>query len=30
MEQISRQVIFETRPDTQRRNPLTKRLLGLN
>ena len=30
MEQISRQVIFTTLPDTQRRKPLTERVLGLN
>ena len=30
MEQISRQVIFATTPDTRRRKPLTKRVLGLN
>ena len=30
MEQISRLVIFHTLPDTRRRKPLTKRVLGLN
>jgi len=30
MQQISRQVIFTTLPDTRRRKPLTKRVLGLN
>jgi hypothetical protein len=30
MEQISRLVIFRTLPDTHRRKPLTKRVLGLN
>jgi hypothetical protein len=30
MEQISRLVIFGTLPDTHRRKPLTKRVLGLN
>lgn len=30
MEQISRLVIFDTLPDTHRRKPLTKRVLGLN
>jgi hypothetical protein len=30
MEQISRLVIFRTLPDTRRRKPLTKRVLGLN
>ena len=30
MEQISRLVIFSTLPDTRRRKPLTKRVLGLN
>jgi hypothetical protein len=30
MEQISRRVIFRTLPDTRRRKPLTKRVLGLN
>jgi len=30
MEQISRLVIFGTLPDTRRRKPLTKRVLGLN
>jgi hypothetical protein len=29
MEQISRLVIFRTLPDTRRRKPLTKRVLGL-
>jgi hypothetical protein len=29
MEQISRLLIFATLPDTRRRNPLTKRVLGL-
>ena len=29
MEQISRFVIFHTLPDTRRRKPLTKRVLGL-
>jgi len=30
MEQISRLVIFGTLPDTRRRKPLTKQVLGLN
>jgi len=30
MEQLSRLVIFGTLPDTRRRKPLTKRVLGLN
>jgi hypothetical protein len=30
MEQISRLVIFHTLPDTRRRKPLTKTVLGLN
>jgi hypothetical protein len=30
MEQISRLVIFRTVPDTRRRKPLTKQVLGLN
>jgi hypothetical protein len=30
MEQISRLVIFRTLPDTRRRKPLTKQVLGLN
>lgn len=30
MQQISRQVIFATLPDTRRRKPLTRRALGLN
>lgn len=30
MEQISRLVIFGTLPDTRRRKPLSKRVLGLN
>jgi hypothetical protein len=30
MEQISRRIIFGTLPDTRRRKPLTKRVLGLN
>lgn len=30
MEQISRLVIFQTLPDTRRRKPLTKRVLGVN
>ena len=30
MEQISRQVIFGSIPDTRRRKPLTRRVLGLN
>ncbi len=30
MEEISRLQIFGTLPDTRRRNPLTKRVLGIN
>lgn len=30
MEQISRQIIFATLPDTRRRKPLTSKVLGLN
>lgn len=30
MEQISRLIIFSTLPDTHRRKPLTKEVLGLN
>jgi cyclopropane fatty-acyl-phospholipid synthase-like methyltransferase len=30
MEQISRQIIFTTLPDTRRRKPLTKKVLGIN
>jgi hypothetical protein len=30
MEQVTRLVIFRTLPDTRRRKPLTKRVLGLN
>jgi hypothetical protein len=30
MQQLSRQMIFGTLPDTRRRKPLTKKLLGLN
>ena len=29
MEKISRQILFQTTPDTQRRKPLRKRVLGL-
>jgi|SRR5208282_1488005 len=29
MEKLSRQILFETLPDTNRRKPLTKRVLGL-
>jgi hypothetical protein len=29
MEKISRQIIFETVPDTHRRKPLSKKALGL-
>jgi cyclopropane fatty-acyl-phospholipid synthase-like methyltransferase len=30
MEQVTRLMIFRTLPDTRRRKPLTKRVLGLN
>ena len=30
MQQLSRQMIFGTLPDTRRRKPLTKKVLGLN
>jgi hypothetical protein len=30
MQQLSRQFIFSTLPDTRRRKPLTKKVLGLN
>ena len=29
MERVSRQILFETLPDTRRRKPLSKRVLGL-
>ena len=29
MEQVSRQILFETLPDTRRRKPLSKKTLGL-
>jgi hypothetical protein len=29
MERLSRQILFDTLPDTQRRKPLSKRVLGL-